>query len=245
LKGQATLKAVFFDAAGTLFTTRRPVGASYAAVARGFGADVSAKDVSAAFRRAFGSAHGLAFGPGRSVAELRKLEREWWRERVAETFSGLHRFDDFDAYFDTLFAFFADPANWVVYDDVPPALEELKRSGLRLGVISNFDARLYRLLDGLDLSRFFDSVTISSEAGYAKPAVELFEFALAGIGVKADEALHAGDAPHLDVSGAHAAGIEAILVRRPAEGGSPKAADYAVVSSFDEIVSIARSRLIA
>jgi putative hydrolase of the HAD superfamily len=241
------LKVVFFDAAGTLFTTRRPVGDSYAVVARDFGANVSGKAVSAAFRRAFSSAHGLAFGPGRSTEELRRLEREWWRERVAETFSQLHQFDDFQAYFDTLFEFFGDPANWVAYPDVAPALEELKRSGLQLGVISNFDARLYRLLEGLDLARFFDSVIISSEAGYAKPAVELFEFALARSGVRPSEALHAGDAAHLDVAGANAAGIEALLVRRPEEGGSAKAPEplpYAVVFSFAEIVSIARRRLI-
>src|SRR5260370_3474295 len=163
------LKVVLFDAAGTLFTPRHPVGDSYAAVARHFGADVSGREVSAAFRRAFSSAHGLAFGPGRSAEELRRLEREWWRARVAETFSQLHRFDDFQAYFDTLFEFFGDPANWVAYSDVAPALEELKRSGLQLGVISNFDARLYRLLEGLDLARYFDSLPISSQAAYAKP----------------------------------------------------------------------------
>src|SRR5580704_16288460 len=162
------LTTIFFDAAGTPFESRRPIGDSYAAVARDFGANVSGKAVSAAFRRAFSNAHGLAFGPGREADDIRRLEREWWRDRVAETYADLHQFDDFDAYFDALFEFFGDPDNWVAYPDVAPALEKLKDAGLRLGVISNFDARLYRLLDGLGLSHFFDSVTISSEAGYAK-----------------------------------------------------------------------------
>ncbi|HEY2105795.1 MAG TPA: HAD-IA family hydrolase, partial [Candidatus Binataceae bacterium] len=212
------LKTVFFDAAGTLFETRRPVGDLYADVARGFGANVSGKAISAAFRHSFGSAPGLAFGPGREGTELRRLEREWWRQRVSETFAGLHQFDNFDAYFDALFEFFGDCANWVVFDDVFPALEDLRGAGLRLAVISNFDSRLYRLLQGLGLQRYFDSVTISSEAGYAKPDPELFNFALAAMGTSADEALHVGDAPHLDVAGANAAGIEAILIRRPPEG---------------------------
>lgn len=240
------LKTIFFDAAGTLFESRCPIGDSYAAVARDFGANVSGKTVSAAFRRAFSSAHGLAFGPGRPAGEIRRLEREWWRERVAETFAGLHRFGDFDAYFSALFEFFGDPANWVAYPDVAPALAELKRAGLRLAVISNFDARLYRFLEGLDLARFFDSVTISSEAGYAKPAAQLFEVALARMGVGAGEAIHIGDAPHLDVAGANAAGIDAILVRRPEEGGPSGSANPApatVVSSFDEIVTLVRARL--
>ena len=237
------LKTVFFDAAGTLFETRRPVGDFYADMARRFGANVSGKAISAAFRHSFGSAPGLAFGPGRRAEELHRLEREWWYSRVAETFAGLHQFDDFDAYFDALFEFFGDPANWVVFDDVFPALEELRRPGLRLGVISNFDSRLYRLLEGLNLKRYFDSVTISSEAGYAKPAPELFKFALAATGSSANEALHVGDSPHLDVAGANAAGIEAILIRRPPEGARTRPAKphrATEVSSFAELVPIVR-----
>jgi putative hydrolase of the HAD superfamily len=237
------LKTVFFDAAGTLFETRRPVGDFYADVARRFGADVTGKAVSSAFRHAFGSAQALAFGPGRPAAELRRLEREWWRERVAQTFAQLHRFDDFEAYFDALFEFFGDPANWVAYDDVFPVLEQLRGAGLRLGVISNFDFRLYRILRALGLERFFETVTISSEAGYAKPAAQLFEVALAKMGVKADEALHVGDAPHLDVAGASTAGIEAILIRR--EGGAARSAQAskAVVQSFTELVPIVLARV--
>jgi len=239
------LKTVFFDAAGTLFETRRPVGDFYAAVARDFGADVSGAEISAAFRRSFGGAPGLAFGPGHPREELRRLEREWWHQRVAETFAALHQFDDFDAYFEALFEFFGDPANWIVYGDVFSALEELRGAGLRLSVVSNFDSRLYRLLEGLDLSRFFQSVTISSEAGYAKPAAELFRFALDATGSSAEEALHVGDAPHLDVAGANAAGIEAILIRRPPAGAlaRPAIAPRAtVLSSLSELMPIIRAR---
>jgi putative hydrolase of the HAD superfamily len=239
------LKTVFFDAAGTLFETRRPVGDFYADVARDFGANVSGKAVNAAFRHSFGAAPGLGFGPGHPIAEIRRLEREWWRQRVAETFAGLHQFADFDAYFNALFEFFGDPANWVVYDDVFPALEELRAARLRMGVISNFDSRLYRLLGGLGLDRYFETVTISSEAGYAKPAPELFRSALAAMRTSAHEALHIGDAPHLDVAGAHAAGIDAVLIRRPHEGAPArptKPQTAPVISSFGELVSIVRDR---
>ncbi len=240
------LKTIFFDAAGTLFETRQPVGDFYAQVAREFGADVSGQAVSAAFRHSFGNAPGLAFGPGHCAAELRRLEREWWRARVAETFAGLHQFEQFDAYFAALFEFFGDPSNWVVYDDVLPALEQLRTAGLRLSVISNFDARLYGLLEGLGLDHYFETVTISSEAGYAKPAPELFKFALARSETSADQALHVGDAPHLDVAGANAAGIEAVLIRRPEEGAaaSPKKfQNAALISSFPELIEMIRARI--
>ncbi len=238
------LKTIFFDAAGTLFETRQPVGDFYAMVAREFGAHVSGREIHAAFRHSFGNAPGLAFGPGHSAEQLRLLERQWWRERVAETFAGLHRFEDFDAFFAALFEFFADPANWVVYDDVHPALDQLRAAGLNLAIISNFDARLYRILAGLGLDRYFDSVTISSEAGYAKPAPQVFEFALARSGTNAAEALHVGDAPHLDVAGAIAAGIEAILICRPEERAraGTNRDSTSTISSLAELVSVVGGR---
>src|ERR1700730_7365145 len=101
------LKVVFFDAAGTLFEPRDSVGATYTQLARKYGVDASAEEVNAAFRRVFHHSPGLAFGPGHGADELRKLEKRWWRNLVAESFEGLGTFTDFEAYFDELFARFA------------------------------------------------------------------------------------------------------------------------------------------
>ncbi|HEY6421553.1 MAG TPA: HAD-IA family hydrolase [Candidatus Binataceae bacterium] len=206
------LKAVFFDAAGTLFDAREPVGHTYARLARRYGVDASDAAVSASFRRAFGRAPGLAFGPGHRPAELRRLEREWWRKRVADTFEPLGTLPDFDAYFEALFSYFADPAHWQADDEATAVLQRLKDRGLKLGVISNFDYRLYHILDGLGLTPYFDSITISSEAGYAKPSAKVFEVALQTAGVAPDEAMHVGDSEHLDLAAAEAAGLLAVLV---------------------------------
>src|SRR5690242_14827670 len=109
----AKIKAVFFDAAGTLFETRDPVGETYARIARQYGVESNAGAVDAGFRRTFREASPLAFGPGRTPEELRRLEWDWWRDLVAKTFAEIGHFNDFDAYFNSLFEFFADPANWV------------------------------------------------------------------------------------------------------------------------------------
>src|SRR5579863_7093081 len=111
------IRAAFFDAAGTLFEAREPVGRTYARLAREFGVEASEEAVAAGFRRAFGEAAGLAFGRGHPAGELRRLEREWWRKRVAETFLGIGTFADFDAYFEALFAYFGDPLHWVADDE--------------------------------------------------------------------------------------------------------------------------------
>jgi putative hydrolase of the HAD superfamily len=234
------LKAVFFDAAGTLFGPREPVGASYVRIAREYGVDASVTDVEARFRRTFHEAPPLAFGPGHSAHDLRRLERQWWYDLVVATFGGLGEFKDFDAYFDALFAFFADPMHWIADANAAPTLERLSNSGRILGVISNFDHRLYRILDGLGLSRYFDSVTISSEAGYAKPAPEVFRVALAQHSVQPVEALHVGDSEHLDLAGAAAAGVAAIVIAPNALQRLSVAERIARISSFDVVIEAAQ-----
>ncbi len=237
------IRAAFFDAAGTLFEAREPIGRTYARIARdfGFGLDTSEETVATSFRRAFGDAPGLAFGLGLRPDELRRLERRWWRERVAETFAPLGKFPDFDAYFDALFAHFADPAHWIADLEAAATLQRLKGDGLKLGVISNFDYRLYRILDGLDLTRYFDSITISSEAGYAKPRREVYDAALARAAVAAHDAMHIGDSEHLDFAPAAALGMAAVLVDRDDRRAAPSIAGRtARICSLASIPELAR-----
>ncbi len=239
------LRVVFFDAAGTLFHTREPAGLSYAKIARRFGVQAEEQQVIDSFRRAFAAAPGLAFGPVHEAARLRDLEREWWYRLVRSTFAGLGDFADFDAYFDALFAFFADPANWTCDRDAPVLLAALRESGLGLGVISNFDYRIYAILDALGLRRHFDSITISSEAGYAKPAPEIFRLALQRHSLAAADALHVGDSQALDVAGACAAGLAAVLVDpdaakpdEPENSSSSAEGRYVRVRSLSEVAAV-------
>ena len=228
----AQIKAVFFDAAGTLFETREPVGESYARIARAYGVDASADAIGASFRRAFREALPLAFGVRRKPEELRHLERDWWRSLVTNTFAGLGEFRDFEAFFKSLFEFFADPACWAADPEALPTLGILRERGLTLGVISNFDHRLYRILDGLGLSRWFNSITISSEAGYAKPSAKLFQAALEQHRLAPHEAVHVGDSEHFDLSGAAAAGMGAVLINRRFEKPVSIVGSVAQVSSL-------------
>jgi len=232
------IKTIFFDAAGTLFVPVEPIGRSYARIARDFGVDTDERAVALGFRRAFARAGGLAFGPGIPVAELRELERRWWRECVRESFEGLGNFEDFDRYFDALFAYFAEPSSWRAAPGAESALADLRGRGLSLGVVSNFDGRLHAILEGLDLRRYFDSVTISSEAGYAKPAPEIFTVAMERHGVAPEETIHVGDSEPLDVGGANAAGIATILVDSSRRGTPEIAGRVARVSLLSEAAAL-------
>lgn len=210
------LKTIFFDVAGTLILTRERIGLSYARLAQKYGLEADDKAVGAAFRRAFNAAPGLAFGPGHDARELRQFEREWWRRVVVETFADFGRFRDFDGYFAALFDFLGDPANWQADPEAVRLLERLKERGHSLGVISNFDYRVYGILEGLGLTRYFDSMTISSEVGWAKPAAQIFRAALNRHAIQPGEALHVGDSEDTDLAGAETAGIAAVLLDRKA-----------------------------
>lgn len=159
---------------------------------------------------------------------------------MADTFAGLGEFTDYDAYFDALFAFFADPANWEVDDEAPVTLQRLKERGFALGVISNFDARVYRILDGLGLTRFFDSITISSEAGYAKPSARLFEVALEKHSLLPRDTIHVGDSIVFDIHGAAAAGIPAVLIDRDHHQAPDGVPPERRITSLDSLFEIIR-----
>ena len=233
------VRAIFFDVAGTLIVPRERIGQSYARLARDYGLDADGQAVGAAFRRAFGAAPGLAFGLGHVAAELRRLEREWWRRVVADTFAEFGTFRDFEGYFAALFDFLGDPANWKADPEAEPLLARLKQRGHTLGVISNFDYRVYGIMNGLGLGAYFDSMTISSEAGWAKPAREIFAAALGRHALTPGEALHVGDSEQMDLAGALGAGIAAVLIDRRASERCSITGRGARVASLSAVIEVA------
>jgi len=102
----------------------------------------------------------------------------------------------------------------VLYDDVLPAMTELKDKGLTLGLISNIDHDITPLLDELGLQALLQVVVTSQDAGFTKPQPEIFREASRRAGVKADEAVFVGDQYRIDVVGAERAGMKGILLDR-------------------------------
>ena len=208
------LKVIFFDVVGTLIETRDCVGGTYSRVAREFGFEAEPRTLQLNFERSFRRQPPLAFPAGMPEAPLAELEKGWWRNLVKAVFDGLGSFPRFDQFFDEIFELFRGREFWRVYDDVAPTLAELKRRRLKLGVVSNFDSRLYDVLRACSLDHFFDSVHISVRAGAAKPDAEIFQAALNHHSIEARHAWHVGDSLREDVEGAMAAGINAILLDR-------------------------------
>jgi putative hydrolase of the HAD superfamily len=112
--------------------------------------------------------------------------------------------------------------------DTPGALARLRAAGLRLGVVSNSDGRVEEALEAAGLRRYLDVVVDSTLAGVEKPDPAIFRTALDALGVPPSQALYVGDLYDVDVIGANAAGIPAVLLLEP--GGVAPAGCAAVGS---------------
>ncbi|HET7463014.1 MAG TPA: HAD-IA family hydrolase [Longimicrobium sp.] len=112
-----------------------------------------------------------------------------------------------------LFARHAERNLWcTLQEGTDEVLEELKRRGYRLGVISNADGTVEGLLETLGLRRHFEFVIDSGAVGVEKPDPRIFRMALERMGVEPHEAAYVGDLYEIDVVGARAAGMRAWLI---------------------------------
>jgi putative hydrolase of the HAD superfamily len=102
--------------------------------------------------------------------------------------------------------------NFSLYEDALPALDEMRRRGLRIGLISNGQRDLVEFAahHRLDVDAAVGSLT----HGRIKPHPSIFERALAELDVEPEEAVMVGDSYDDDIAGARALGIRAILVDR-------------------------------
>lgn len=209
-------KVIFLDAAGTLFGVQGSVGEVYGNLALRFGVDVNTEVLTKAFYQSFKEASPMAF-PGTDREDIADREFAWWWSIVAQTFQRagvLNQFADFSEFFTTLYDHFAGAEPWFVYPDIRDSLERWSSLGIELGVLSNFDSRLHKVLPALGLDSFFQSVTISTEVGAAKPDPKIFAAALSKHNCPPQAAWHVGDSLKEDCEGAKVAGMRGIWLRR-------------------------------
>jgi putative hydrolase of the HAD superfamily len=207
------IRAILFDAAGTLFYLTKTVGDHYAHVGREVGLDLDAQKLESAFHAAWQQM------PRRPAIDgpRENDDKGWWRELVSHVFDqvapSVNELDR-DNFFEVAYEHFAEAGVWELYPEVLEVLERL-RLHFQLAVISNFDGRLRFILQHLGISNYFSYIFISSELGADKPDPEIFRRALNLIDLNANEVLHVGDDPERDWKAAKAAGLSVFRLDRP------------------------------
>jgi putative hydrolase of the HAD superfamily len=93
-----------------------------------------------------------------------------------------------------------------------PALRLARQAGVATAVVSNSNGTIAGILQTIGLARHLDFVIDSSEVGVEKPDPRIFRIALERAAVQPAEAAYIGDLYSIDVLGARAAGLDAVLM---------------------------------
>jgi len=223
----AMLKTVFLDAGGVLvFPNWTRISDTLAR----HGVDVAAETLGAADFHARRTLDDM-----QTIGSTNDAGRGWLYFNLVLTAAGVPLTSATNAALAELHAYHRRQNLWeVVPDDVLPALDALRAAGFQLVVVSNANGTLCAHFDRLGLTGRMHCVLDSFDFGVEKPDPRLFEIALRQSGADAATTVHVGDLYHVDVLGARAAGLQAILFDR---AGLYDDVDCARVRSLEELVA--------
>lgn len=204
--------AVFFDAGETLVHPHPTFPDLFATILAREGYDVDAQTirerihvVSDRFSKAARENELWTTTPEKS--------RAFWHDVYGIFFEHLG-IRDANGLIDVVYREFTDLANYALFDDVVRVLAKLRDGGLRLGVISNFEEWLERLLELLGVRRYFHVRVISGVEGLEKPDPAIFRLAAMRAGVEVERSVYVGDNPEFDVEPATRVGMFPVLIDR-------------------------------
>jgi putative hydrolase of the HAD superfamily len=96
-------------------------------------------------------------------------------------------------------------------DGAHEAIAELRRRGLKLGLISVCSEEVPAAWPDSELAGLFDVETFSSECGLVKPEPEIYLRTAAALGVEASECVFVGDGANDELAGAERVGMTPVL----------------------------------
>lgn len=229
IPADASPRAVLFDALGTLVSLEPPAPRLREGLRDAFGAEVDEPRAAAVMRAeiAYYRAHLHEAADAAGLAGLRARCAELVRNGL-----GL------DATVAEVVPVLLDALRFSAYPDAEPALRHLRRAGVGLVVVSNWDVSLHEVLDRTGLRPLVDGAISSAEAGSAKPDPVIFGQALELARAQAGETWHVGDSFEADVEGARRAGIAPVLIDRDAPARPAEATGVRRIASLAELTAL-------
>ena len=204
------IRLVTFDVTNTMIRVLGGVGQNYANVAAQYGRRVDPAKIDVVFRKRFKQQMSQYpnFGVNSGLTPFK-----WWTSLVVDSFKEAgYDGPSLTQIANHLYIHFASSKGWEIIPGTTETLETLKSKGIKLGIISNFDTRLDKILHELSLAHYFEFIIDSASFGKAKPNPEIFDLALKLGKAKANESMHIGDSVTNDYEGATKAGMKAILL---------------------------------
>ena len=204
---------ITFDVGGVLMRMdRERVAREYVALAKSRGAvldmDATLSTVTALDNEIPARAKN---SPSLSLSE--RVGENFWKTLYRDGWTRLGLTQDADA-IDHFYRLFRRGDFNCLFDDVRPALDDLTRRGLTLGIVSNFTPNLELVLRELGIAKYFSVVAVSAVVRVEKPDRAIFDHAARAAKCAGKEIAHVGDGVHADVEGARNAGWDAILLDR-------------------------------
>ncbi|CAA3018765.1 haloacid dehalogenase-like hydrolase domain-containing 3 [Olea europaea subsp. europaea] len=201
LYGGLTHKALLVDAVGTLVVPSQPMAQIYRQIGEKYGVEYSEDEILNRYRRAYEQPWGLS--------RLRYVNdgRPFWQYIVSSS-TGCSD----SQFFEELYNYYTTEKAWHLCDpDAGKVFEALRKAGVKVAVVSNFDTRLRPLLRALKCDHWFNAMAVSAEVEAEKPNPTIFLKACELLGVEPEDAVHVGDDRRNDVWGARDAGCDAWL----------------------------------
>ena len=235
----APVKAVLFDAVGTLIKPCPAVAEAYLAVGLRHGTTLTLTDVRTNFAEAVRQ-YAAEDERNHNYRTDETREQNRWRTIIRLVFTDLtHDAAALDGLFDDLWEHFADARHWVLFDDVASTWQQLQEKGLTLGVASNFDRRLLAIGQAMapiaDCKHWF----VSSIMGHRKPGCAFFTTIEEQLGLSGEELVLVGDDIMNDYRAARAAGWQAFLIDRSgSSNGSNGDSAAHTLRGLDELLDV-------
>ncbi len=228
VESTSKLRAVLFDAGNTIIYMPRSPEEMLQEVCRQWGVPISLGAAREACQQAerYYARHYLGY---------RGDQGEFWRRFHAEALRHLGIDDPDGNRSNHLSHVFGRDGVWVAYPEAAGVCRQLRSAGLKLGVVSNGSTNTGDLLSQSGLLSFFDVVVASQEVGVQKPDPRIFAVALERLGVLPREALFVGDLYDVDILGALAAGLSAVLIDREQRRAR---ADCPVIRNLEELIPL-------
>jgi len=162
-------------------------------------------------------------------------QRSWTLDHIFERAGVTASADFLSSYFEAWDPHtFTDP-------DVPPLLHELRRRGIKVGVLSNTmwpRSAHEQIFVRDEVLELIDGAVYSSEIDWVKPHPEAFRAAMQAIGETDPAAcVFVGDRPYDDIHGAKSAGMRAVLISNSDVPPYEAAAPDAIITRLSELLS--------